>query len=49
MHMVATRLGCERVMVEIVWATSYPDCMDRLTKHHSHLVEGFWQGKLLGL
>ena len=40
MHMVAARLGCERAMVGTGWATSHPDRMDRLTKHHSHLVQG---------
>ena len=24
------------------WATSCPDCMDRLTKHYSHLAEGWF-------
>ena len=38
MHMVAARLGFERGMVGTGWATSYPDCMDRLRKHYSHLV-----------
>ena len=33
--------GCERVTVGTRWATSCPDCMDRLTKHYSHLV-GNW-------
>ena len=33
---VAARLGGERVMVG--WATSCPDCIDRLTKHYSHFV-----------
>ena len=36
--MVVARLGCERAMVEIGWATSCYDCMDRLTKHYYHLV-----------
>ena len=50
MHMVAARLGFERAMVGTEWATSCPDCMDRLRKHYSHIVEvGFWQGRLLGL
>ena len=39
-HMVAVRLGCERAMVGTGWATSCPDCMDRLRKHYSHLVGG---------
>ena len=38
-HMLAARLGCERAMVGTGWATSHPDCMDRLRKHYSHLVE----------
>ena len=38
---VAARLGCERAMVGPGWATSCPDCMDKLRKHHSHLV-GSW-------
>ena len=41
MHMVAARparLGCERAMVGTGWATSHPDCMDRLRKHYSHLA-----------
>ena len=40
MHMVAARLGCKRAMVGTGWATSHPDCMDRLRKHYSHLVGG---------
>ena len=40
MHMVAIRLGFEKVMVGTEWATSCPDCMDRLRNHYSHLVEG---------
>jgi len=39
-HMVAARLGCERAMVGTGWATSCPDCMDKLRKHYSHLVRG---------
>ena len=31
------RLGCERA---IGWATSHPDCMDRLREHYSHFVGG---------
>ena len=38
---VAARLGCERIMVGTGWATSHPDYMDSLTKHYSHLVEGY--------
>ena len=40
--MVATRLGCKRVMVGTRWATPHPDCMDRLRKHYSHLVGGWF-------
>ena len=40
-HMVAARLGCERAMVGTGWATS-SHRMDRLTKHHSHLVQGWF-------
>ena len=39
-YTVATRLGGERVMVGTGWATSHPDCIDRLRKHYSHLVAG---------
>ena len=42
MHMVAARLGFERAMVGAGWATSHPDCMDRLRKPYSHLVEGWF-------
>ena len=42
MHMVAARLGFEKVMVGTEWATSCPDCMDKLRKHYSHLVEGWF-------
>ena len=44
MHMVAVaaRIGCERAMVGTGWATSCPDCMDRLRKHYSHLVGGWF-------
>ena len=37
-HMVAARLGCERVMVGTGLATSFPECMDGLTKHYSRHV-----------
>ena len=40
MHMVAARLGFERGMVGTELATSRPDCMDRLRKPYTHLVEG---------
>ena len=39
MHTVAARLGFERTMVGTELATSRPDCMDRLRKPYSHLVE----------
>ena len=41
-HMVAARLGCDRAMFGTWWATSRPDCMDRLRKHYSHFVEGWF-------
>ena len=41
MHMVAARLGFERAMVGTGWTTSRPECMNRLTKHYSHLVGGW--------
>ena len=31
-----------RVMDGTGWATSRPDCMDRLRKHYSHLVDGWF-------
>ena len=40
MHMVVAKLGCERAMVRTGWATSRPDCMNRLRKHSSHFVRG---------
>ena len=47
-HMVAARLDCKRAIVGTKWAAS--GCMDRLRKHHSHLVGvHFWQERLLGL
>lgn len=42
MHMVASRRGFERAMVGTWWATSCPYCTDRLRKHYSHLVEGWF-------
>ena len=42
MYMVAARLGCERAMVGTGWATSCPDSMNRLRKHYSHLVGGWF-------
>ena len=46
MHMVVARLGCKSAMVGTRWANSCPGCMDRLRKHHSHLVGGsFLAGK----
>ena len=41
-HMVAARVGCKRAMVRIGWATSHHDCVDRLRKHYSHLVGGWF-------
>ena len=37
MHMVAARLGCENHV-----GPSCPDCMDRLRKHYSRLVGGWF-------
>ena len=42
MHMVAARLSFEKAMVGTEWATSRPDCMDRVRKHYSHLVGGWF-------
>ena len=42
MHMVAARLGFEKAMVGTRRATPRSDCMDRLRKHYSHLVEGWF-------
>ena len=44
-HVVDSRLGCEKVMVGTGWATSHPECMDKLTKHYSVLVGGLISGK----
>ena len=41
-HMVAAKLGFERGMVGNGWGTSQTNCMDRLRKHYSHLVEGWF-------
>ena len=41
-HMVAARLYCERAMIRSWWATSRPDCMDRLTKYYSYHVGGWF-------
>jgi len=43
MHMVAARL--EKAMVGTKWATSCPDCMDKLRKHHSHTCRGLVSGE----
>ena len=40
--MVAARLGFEKAMVGTWRSTPRPDCMDRLRKHYSHLVEGWF-------
>ena len=40
MHMVAARLSCRSAMVGTGWANSCPECLDRLRKCYSHLVEG---------
>ena len=42
MHMVAASLDSERVMVGTEWATSHPDCLDRLTKHYYDHVGGWF-------
>ena len=44
-HMVAARLGCERAVVGTGWATSHPDCTNRLRKHYYHLVEGWFMAR----
>ena len=41
-HMVAARLGFKKAMVGTEWTTSLPDRMDKLRKHYSHLVEGWF-------
>ena len=41
-YMAAARLVFEKAMVGTGWATSHPDCIDRLRKHYSHLVEGWF-------
>ena len=40
MHMVGARLGCKSTLVGRRCANSCLGCMDRLTKHYSHLVGG---------
>ena len=40
MHMVAVVDGCQRAVVVTGWANPCPGCMDRFTKHYSHLVGG---------
>ena len=40
MHIVAARFGFERAMVGTRFATSCPDCMDKLRKQYPHLIEG---------
>ena len=41
-HLVAARLGRERAMVGMGWASSCSGCMDRLRKHYPHLVGGWF-------
>ena len=41
-HMVAARLGLEKIMVGTGKATPRPDCMDRLRKHSPHPAEGWF-------
>ena len=48
-HMVAAWLSYERAMVGIRWATPFPDCMDRLRKYYSHLVEGWFLARKAAL
>ena len=48
MYMVAARLGCESVIVGTKWATHRSDCMERVRKHHSHLVGGWCRGLVSG-
>ena len=47
--MVAARLGFEKVMVGTGRAIPHPVYMDRLRKHYSHLTEGWFLARLLGL
>ena len=42
MHMVAARLGCESIVVGTKWATHCSYCMERLRKHYTHLVGGWF-------
>ena len=41
----AAWLGCERAVVGTGWATSRTDCMNRLSKHYYHLVEGWFMAR----
>ena len=48
-HIVAARLGCERVMVGTMWVFSHPYCINSLRNTTLTLLRvGLWQGKLLG-
>ena len=49
MSMVASGLGFEKAMVGTGRTTHCPDCMDRFRKHYSHLAEGWFLARLLGL
>ena len=42
MHMVAARIGFKKAIVGTRWSTYRPDCMERLRKHYSHLLEGWF-------
>ena len=37
-HMMATRFGCKRTMVDTRWTKSCPGGMNGLRKYYSHLV-----------
>ena len=45
-HIVAATLGCKRTVVDTSWATFRPDCIDRLGKHYSDLVDCLVSGKV---
>ena len=47
-RVVAARLVCERAMAGIGWATSHPECMDRLRKHYSQLAGGWFLARKAG-
>ena len=41
-HVVAARLGCKGVVVDIGRADSHPCSMNELRKHYSHFVGGLF-------